>query len=162
MDARPGRFAVCCSLAVLLTAALATASAPAPPSRPSGAGRVRDAAAGALPAARLLDSAAVLPAAAASQSGTAVERLAKLPLRFEPNHGQTDARVSFLSRGPGYTLFLSPLESTLVMMGPEDRGAAVRTTLLGASPAARLAGWARSPGRSAPTSETIRLAGRGG
>ena len=32
---------------------------------------------------------------------------AKLPLSFEANQGQTDARVKFLSRGPGYTLFLT-------------------------------------------------------
>ena len=30
-----------------------------------------------------------------------------LPLSFEANRGQTDARVKFLSRGPGYTLFLA-------------------------------------------------------
>ena len=30
------------------------------------------------------------------------------PLRFEPNHGQSDARVRFLARGTGYTLFLTP------------------------------------------------------
>jgi hypothetical protein len=28
----------------------------------------------------------------------------RLPLSFEANHGQTDARVKFLSRGSGYTL----------------------------------------------------------
>jgi hypothetical protein len=31
----------------------------------------------------------------------------KLPLSFEANHGQTDARVKFLARGNGYNLFLS-------------------------------------------------------
>jgi hypothetical protein len=31
----------------------------------------------------------------------------KLPLAFELNQGQADARVKFLSRGPGYTLFLT-------------------------------------------------------
>jgi hypothetical protein len=29
----------------------------------------------------------------------------KLPLTFEPNQGQTDTRVKFLSRGSGYTLW---------------------------------------------------------
>jgi hypothetical protein len=37
----------------------------------------------------------------------------KQPLRFEPNRGQTDPRVRFLSRGPGYTLFLTPDAATL-------------------------------------------------
>ncbi len=32
---------------------------------------------------------------------------AKLPLSFEANRGQTDPQVRFLSRGPGYTLFLT-------------------------------------------------------
>ncbi len=31
----------------------------------------------------------------------------KLPLAFEPNEGQTDSRVQFLSQGAGYTLFLT-------------------------------------------------------
>ena len=31
----------------------------------------------------------------------------KLPLQFEANQGQTDARVNFISRGTGYTLFLT-------------------------------------------------------
>lgn len=30
-----------------------------------------------------------------------------LPVYFEPNRGQTDPRVRFLSRGPGYTVFLT-------------------------------------------------------
>jgi hypothetical protein len=37
------------------------------------------------------------------------------PLAFEPNVGQTDARVKFLSRGPGYTLFLTPHEAVLAL-----------------------------------------------
>jgi uncharacterized protein (TIGR03437 family) len=35
------------------------------------------------------------------------------PLTFEPNQGQTDARVRFQARGPGYTLFLTPREAVL-------------------------------------------------
>jgi hypothetical protein len=33
------------------------------------------------------------------------ERYGHLPLGFEANHGQTDGKVQFLSRGSGYTLF---------------------------------------------------------
>lgn len=33
--------------------------------------------------------------------------LDQLPLRFEPNQGQTDAQVKFLARGAGYGLFLT-------------------------------------------------------
>ena len=39
----------------------------------------------------------------------------KLPLSFEPNHGQTDEQVVFLARGPGYTLFLTPTEAVLAL-----------------------------------------------
>src|ERR1700691_2113791 len=39
----------------------------------------------------------------------------ELPLSFEPNAGQTDARVKFLSRGPGYTVFLSSDEAVLAL-----------------------------------------------
>jgi Beta-propeller repeat len=35
------------------------------------------------------------------------ESYGKLPLSFEANQGQTDAQVKFLSRGSGYTLFLT-------------------------------------------------------
>ena len=37
----------------------------------------------------------------------------KLPLSFEPNVGQTTEQAKFLSRGPGYTLFLTPREAVL-------------------------------------------------
>jgi hypothetical protein len=39
----------------------------------------------------------------------------KLPLAFEANAGQTDARVKFLSRGSGYTLFLTGNEAVLTV-----------------------------------------------
>ncbi|MCX6619226.1 MAG: hypothetical protein NTZ98_24405, partial [Acidobacteria bacterium] len=37
----------------------------------------------------------------------------RLPLQFEENRGQTDAQVSFLSRGAGYALFLTRDEAVL-------------------------------------------------
>ena len=37
----------------------------------------------------------------------------KLPLSFEPNRGQTDQRVRFISRGHGYALFLTGNEAVL-------------------------------------------------
>ncbi|MGH7770807.1 MAG: hypothetical protein ACREQA_01055, partial [Candidatus Binatia bacterium] len=39
----------------------------------------------------------------------------KMPLHFEANQGQADARVKFLSRGHGYTLFLTPNEAVLTL-----------------------------------------------
>jgi hypothetical protein len=42
-----------------------------------------------------------------------VESYGKLPLSFEINKGQTDSRVKFLSRGSGYSLFLTGNEAVL-------------------------------------------------
>lgn len=36
-----------------------------------------------------------------------VEAYSKLPLSFEPNQGQTNPHVKFVSRGHGYSLFLT-------------------------------------------------------
>lgn len=36
-----------------------------------------------------------------------LELMGQLPLGFEPNDGQVDGRVKFLSRGPGYDVFLT-------------------------------------------------------
>jgi hypothetical protein len=41
----------------------------------------------------------------------------KLPLSFEANHGQADARVMFLSRTGAYTLFLTGDEAVLALSG---------------------------------------------
>ena len=43
----------------------------------------------------------------------------QLPLSFEANHGQVDAHVKFLARGHGYTLFLTPTESVMVLQQRE-------------------------------------------
>jgi len=42
-----------------------------------------------------------------------VTNYGKLPLSFEANQGQTDEQVKFVSRGPGYTLFLTGTEAVL-------------------------------------------------
>ena len=39
----------------------------------------------------------------------------KLPLSFEANQGQADEQVNFLSRGSGYTLFLTSTEAVLAL-----------------------------------------------
>jgi len=44
-----------------------------------------------------------------------MESFGKRPLTFELNQGQADPSVQFLSRGPGYTLFLRPNEAVLVL-----------------------------------------------
>src|SRR5437660_3092884 len=41
-----------------------------------------------------------------------------LPLSFEVNQGQTNRQVKFLSRGSGYSLFLTPREAVLALAAP--------------------------------------------
>jgi hypothetical protein len=45
--------------------------------------------------------------------GSPVTTFGGLPFSFEPNEGQTDRRVDFISRGPGYTLFITSGEAVL-------------------------------------------------
>jgi hypothetical protein len=49
------------------------------------------------------------------------EAYGKLPLSFEANQGQTDNRVNFVSRGKGYTLFLTPTEAVLSLTKDEPK-----------------------------------------
>src|SRR5437879_5188449 len=90
----------------------------------------------------------------------------KLPLSFEANQGQTDPKAKFLSRGSGYTLFLTPTEAVLMLtkadahakgrisheatlVEPEKRaGTVLRMKLLGAKPAPEVAGVDELPGKS--------------
>ena len=91
-----------------------------------------------------------------------------LPLSFVANQGQSDAQVAFLSRGPGYVLFLTPSEAVLSLRRPSARPASageagashprpdasargvavVRMRLVGANPRPPLAGLDRLPGTS--------------
>ena len=62
----------------------------------------------------------------ATTAGTAQPRLAeaygKLPLSFEINRGQTDSTVKFLSRGSGYSLFLTGNEAVLALRKGNSNG----------------------------------------
>jgi hypothetical protein len=60
------------------------------------------------------NSAPAGPAAASTATGKRVAaNYGKIPLSFEANRGQTDPGVQFLSRGSGYSLFLTPGEVVL-------------------------------------------------
>src|SRR5262249_41673471 len=50
-----------------------------------------------------------------------VETYGKLPLSFEINLGQTDSQVKFLSRGSGYSLFLTGTEAVLALRKPVQK-----------------------------------------
>ncbi len=109
--------------------------------------------------------------AGGATDGTAgiLSAYARLPLRFEPNAGQTDAHVLFAAHGAGYGLFLTAGAATLVLAAPLTPTApptatagltsalplptpalplraAVRLRLVGADPAARLVGQGALPG----------------
>ena len=66
--------------------------------------------------------------AARAQPQPLAQRYGALPLAFERNTGQTDSRVQFLSRGRGYTLFLTGTDAVLA-----TRTSAIRTSLVGAA-----------------------------
>ena len=55
----------------------------------------------------------------------------RLPLHFEENRGQTDARVRFLSRGSGYALFLTRDEAVLQLRKADPGPAGIRNPQLG-------------------------------
>ncbi len=84
---------------------------------------------------------------------------AGLPIRFEPNVGQTDRPVQFLTRANGYTLFLTASEAVMVFGGQAIRstrdgddvatksGASVlRMGFVGANPQPRVEGEDALPG----------------
>ena len=95
-----------------------------------------------------------------------------LPLSFEPNEGQTNSQVEFLSRGRGYTLFLTATEAVLSLSSPQSsqraqranfpsassapsavddpnlQSAVVRMKLVGANPSPRITGLEELPGKS--------------
>lgn len=72
----------------------------------------------------------------------------RVPLAFEANTGQTDARVKFVSRGEGYALFLTASEAVLALHSPHDRGAALRMTVIGANARPVITPEQQLPGKS--------------
>ncbi|HEY2961746.1 MAG TPA: SBBP repeat-containing protein [Pyrinomonadaceae bacterium] len=70
---------------------------------------------------------------------SASENYGKLPLSFESNRGQTSEQVRFLSRGKGYTVFLTPAE-TVFSLRRKNKQTALRMKLVGANAAANIEG----------------------
>ena len=96
------------------------------------------------------------------------ESYGKLPLSFEANQGQTDGRVKFLSRGSGYSLFLTPTEAVLSLKSSKSKvqspkselrtpdsglptpnsSAVLRMKFVGANPAPQVVGVDELPGKN--------------
>jgi len=67
-------------------------------------------------------------------AGESSKDLSRRALSFEANEGQTESRVKFLSRGDGYTLFLTQEEAVLSLRQKQDQQpAVVRMKLVGAN-----------------------------
>ncbi len=103
--ARIGAIAIVC-MAAFAAAAIMTAAAP------------RASVAAKHPATSAAPNANAPSAAAKLQVAGLYGRLS---LSFEPNLGQSDPQVKFLSRGNGYSLFLTSTEAVLALRKPENK-----------------------------------------
>jgi len=77
---------------------------------------------------------------AAPTQGNVSAQIAQLPLAFEPNQGQADAQVKYLSRGPGYLLLLTRDEAVLALGGAKGKRDVVRLKLADSNRNAATAG----------------------
>lgn len=98
------------------------------------------------------------PSVGRSSPSLSVAKILELPMQFEKNTGQTDGEVKFLSRGPGYTLFLTSTQAVFLLhsgkvfseasrdahpqetKGPIANNAELRMTLWGANPGPKIEG----------------------
>jgi Beta-propeller repeat len=110
-------------------------------------------------------------ASAEARHSQAVARYGKLPLSFEPNVGQTDPRVRFLSHGRGYVVLLTDDQVVLSLGGakrpapraktaslrsksrtagtaPDASASVLRISLLGTTAAPQIMGLDQLPGKS--------------
>lgn len=87
----------------------------------------------------------------------------RLPLAFESNQGQIDSKVKFLSRGEGYTLYLTEKEAVLALknegkekvgsgpldpLAPPSKRTVLRMKTIGALPHPTISGSGILPGKS--------------
>ena len=78
-----------------------------------------------------------------SKAVTISPSFAKQPLAFEPNRGQSDGRVLFLSHNPGYSLFLTSQEAVVSLRGAAQP---LRLAWSGANPRPEVSGQESLPG----------------
>jgi hypothetical protein len=75
---------------------------------------------GMVPATALWADAPTLTVPRVASTAAVESAYGKLPLSFEFNEGQTEARVQFLTRGRGHQLFLTPNEASLAVTIPNN------------------------------------------
>jgi Domain of unknown function DUF11/Beta-propeller repeat len=102
---------------------------------------------------RLFASHPSLNVSVARDRQRALSAYSHLPLIFEPNQGQTDAKVKFLARGRGYGLYLTDQEAVLALQrftsdARRPATSVVSMQLSGASSIKDPVGDAPLPGRS--------------
>ena len=88
-----------------------------------------------------------LPTPAATDARLS-ESYGKLPLQFEANRGQTHNDVHFLSRGPGYSVYLTASEAVLLLEKPDTKRVALRMSLVGAARKPAVSGLDEQPGKA--------------
>jgi len=83
----------------------------------------------------------------------------KIPLSFEPNVGQSDPQVQYISRASGYTLFLTPRETVFLLksgtakighsskLAKFEPGSSLRLQFLNSNPGASLSAASKLPGK---------------
>jgi len=102
--------------------------------------------------------------AAAATDARVSESYGKLPLQFEANRGQTHKDVHFLSRGAGYSLYLTGAEAVLVLTNTnadakrstqalpkakaQPKSVALRMSLVGAARKPQATGLDELPGKA--------------
>jgi hypothetical protein len=89
----------------------------------------------------------------AGMNGRIAEAYVRQPLAFEANRGQTDADVQFVSRGAGYTLFLTSNEAVLALRKAPSEGTkrtetTLRMRLVDSNPTPRVSQEGQLPGKS--------------
>ncbi len=93
-----------------------------------------------------------VPAANAADEGRDASSFAQsygdLALSFEANQGQSDRQVRFLSRGNGYSFFLTQTGAVLTFSRDSHSDAVLRMQLAGANPSTRIQGVNELPGKS--------------
>ena len=97
----------------------------------------------------VLKQATAAPPEIASGQQAVAEHYAELPLSFEANQGQADGQVRFLSRGTGYSFYLTRDGATLTFApGAQSGETSFQMQLAGANASARIHGLGELPGKT--------------